>query len=274
MSEKTYTERNVSPDHRDILVVGCGKMAGALLSQWITTENTFTALDPSAGGVPKGVRHVGSAEELAADETFDVIVVGLKPQLVEDILPGFNGRLKDGGYVFSMAAGMSASRISGTLGGARTVRIMPNLPAAIGSGISALYAGEGVSSEHRTHAESLALTSGKVQWVDDEDAIDRFTAIAGSGPGYVFELLRAYTEAATGLGFSREEARKMVLATVIGTARMAEEDERSLTDLRNAVTSPNGTTAAGLDALAGAGSADAMFESALKTAYARAVELR
>ena len=111
--------------------------------------------------------------------------------------------------------------------------------------------------------------------VVDEDQLDRVTAVAGSGPGYVFELARAYVAAAEGIGFSHEQARALVLGTLEGTIAMAiAEDDKSLEDLRNSVTSKGGTTAAGLDALNGDGAVSRKFEQTLEAAYKRAVELR
>jgi pyrroline-5-carboxylate reductase len=273
MNEKTYTDQKTGSRSRNVLVIGCGKMAGALLSGWLRGQDRFTAVEPGEGSVPDGVRHVRNQEELAG-ETFDTLVVGIKPQMLADILPAYTQNLANGAYVLSMAAGVSAAAVSRLLNDAPTIRIMPNLPAAIEEGVSALFAQESVSGDQRDHAEHLARLSGQAHWMDDEDRIDRFTAVAGSGPGYVFELLRAYVAAAEALGFEADEAREMVLATVIGTARMAEKDDRSLEDLRNAVTSPNGTTAAGLKGLADTAALDDAFSAALRGAYDRAVELR
>ena len=138
-----------------------------------------------------------------------------------------------------------------------------------------LVAGAGVTDDQRTHATAMMERTGTVVEVADEDQLDRVTAVAGSGPGYVFELARAYVAAAEGLGFDRDQARALVLGTLEGTIAMAiEEDGQSLEDLRNSVTSKGGTTAAGLDALNGDGTMSRKFEATLEAAYKRAVELR
>jgi len=116
--------------------------------------------------------------------------------------------------------------------------------------------------------------NGKVIEVSDEDALDRFTAIAGSGPGYVFELARTYTMAAMELGFDEAEARAMVLGTIEGTIAMASADDTPLEELRNSVTSKGGTTAAGLAALNADGQLTDLLSNTAKAAYDRAVELR
>lgn len=110
--------------------------------------------------------------------------------------------------------------------------------------------------------------------VDSEDALDRITAVAGSGPGYVFEMARAYVEAAMGLGFDEEDARKMVLGTMAGAIAMAEAECEPLEELRNSVTSKGGTTAAGVEALNGDGTFSSLIRSTLEAAYKRAGELR
>ena len=161
------------------------------------------------------------------------------------------------------------------MGDAPVIRIMPNLPAFVGKATNGLVAGAGVTDDQRTHATAMMERTGTVVEVADEDQLDRVTAVAGSGPGYVFELARAYVAAAEGLGFDRDQARALVLGTLEGTIAMAiEEDGQSLEDLRNSVTSKGGTTAAGLDALNGDGTMSRKFEATLEAAYKRAVELR
>jgi pyrroline-5-carboxylate reductase len=115
---------------------------------------------------------------------------------------------------------------------------------------------------------------GTFVWVDSEDGLDRVTAIAGSGPGYVFELARTYVQAATALGFSEDQARSLVLGTLAGTIEMAQSSNRSLATLRDNVTSKNGTTEAGLKALNGDNALTDLMSAAVHAAYARATEMR
>ncbi|MCI4646367.1 MAG: hypothetical protein MRY64_16420 [Hyphomonadaceae bacterium] len=116
--------------------------------------------------------------------------------------------------------------------------------------------------------------AGELVWVETEDGLDRVTAIAGSGPGYVFEIARCYVEAACKLGFSEEQARTLVLGTMAGAIDMAATSPNSLADLRNAVTSKAGTTEAGLNALNGSGALSTLLEATTRAAYERAVDLR
>ncbi|MCQ8186453.1 pyrroline-5-carboxylate reductase [Parvularcula sp. BGMRC 0090] len=254
-------------------MVGCGKMGGALLSRWLSPDGpAFVVADP-AGPPSLDVAHVEGPSELDG-QCFDLMVAAVKPQLLGQVLPSYAEYLEPDGFVLSMAAGTSASTVSTAAGGAPVIRIMPNLPAAVGQGVSALYAEDRINAEQKELAENFAAAAGRFVWVEDEDGIDRFTAVAGSGPGYVFELLRAYQDAAREAGFDEATSRELVLGTVAGTAAMALEDQRPFAELRDDVTSPNGTTQAGLTAMGEGGVLEDRLRSAVRAAYNRAVELR
>jgi pyrroline-5-carboxylate reductase len=249
-------------------------MGGALLKAWAAnTDHEFTVADPAKPDLPQGVAQVRSVEDLGEQE-FDYLIVALKPQLIDDVLPGYLPRLSPSGVISSIAAGYSAAKLAAHAPGRSVIRIMPNLPAVIGKGVSGLYAHGTVPETASSEIERLASCSGDIVWVDSEDMLDRLTAVAGSGPGYVFEMLRAYVEAAEDLGFSEEDAKNLVLGTVRGTLELALESDLSLEDLRKNVTSKGGTTAAGLDALNGKGEFSDLIGNTLEAAYRRAVELR
>ncbi len=249
-------------------------MGGALLEYWKRGGEQFSIVDPFLENAPDGVQLCKDRTELG-DRQFDVVIVAIKPQMIDEILPDYAPMLADNGYVISMAAGASIARLSSVMNDAPVIRIMPNLPAFVGKATNGLVAGPGVTDEQRQHATAMMERTGTVVQVDDEDQLDRVTAVAGSGPGYVFELARAYVAAAEGIGFSHQQARALVLGTLEGTIAMAiDQDDQSLEDLRNSVTSKGGTTAAGLDALNGDGAMSRKFEATLEAAYKRAVELR
>lgn len=258
----------------NILMVGCGKMGSALLTHWMSGGERFTIVDPALESAPASARLVADAGELG-DEQFDVVIVAIKPQLVDEVVAQHAHRLAAGGYALSIAAGCSAGRIAKALNGAPVVRVMPNLPAAVGEGVSGLYAAGDADPAQLAHAQAMMERAGDVVVVDSEDRLDRVTAVAGSGPGYVFEIARTYVAAAEELGFSHEDARKMVLGTMAGTLAMAMEDGADeLGSLRNSVTSKGGTTAAGLAALNGDDELSRLMRATLQAAYDRAVELR
>ena len=273
-----------------VALVGYGKMGAALLSQWREGADQrfpghrFFVIDPAVdlaengssegtGGEPPRVTFLNEPPP-PAHCAFDCLIVAVKPQMLDEVLPLYADRLAEGGMVASIAAGCSIARLRTLAGGAPTVRIMPNLPAAIGAGVSGLCADPSVSDAQRAMVEALMAAVGTVVWVSDEDQLDRLTAVAGSGPGYVFEMARSYVAAAQALGFDAKQARQLVLGTLAGTIAMAEQSPLTLEELRTSVTSKNGTTAAGLDALNGEGAFDRLIAATLDAAYARAVALR
>jgi|TARA_R100000501_G_scaffold12618_1_gene23311 pyrroline-5-carboxylate reductase len=258
----------------NILMIGCGKMAGSMLRRWQDLEKySFTIVDPALERAPEGIRlHAGFPD--VEDQKFDLLIVGIKPQMVNDILPQYKSVMADDGFALSIAAGVPAGHVATLLGGRPVVRVMPNLPTAYGVGMSAIYKGKGVSEAQAGHVETLIEATGKFITVEEEDRIDRFTAIAGSGPGYVFEFMNSFASAATELGFDAEEARMLAVETVLGTAHMASHEERALADLRDDVTSPNGTTQAGLDVLRRGGDLADLLRETTEAAYRRACELR
>lgn len=266
-----------------IALIGYGKMGAALLTRWQAVaasefaEHRFVVIDPAiepgAGESDARVTFLNQPPPLA-ESGFDLVIVAVKPQVLDQVLPLYAGRLAEGGFVASIAAGCPIARLRSLANGAPVVRIMPNLPAAIGAGVSGLCADPAVTQGQRDTIEALMAAVGMALWVGDEDQLDRLTAIAGSGPGYVFEIARSYVEAARALGFAPEVARQLVLATMAGTIAMAQQSDLALEELRNSVTSKGGTTAAGLAVLNDDGVLDRLLTETLKAAYARAVELR
>ena len=257
-----------------ILLIGCGKMGGALLTQWLKTDvGEFFIVDPMLETGPDGVKLYRTFDEIS-DQSFDLLVVAIKPQLVDDILPQYSNVLAADGFILSIAAGCSVERLKQALPNASAIRVMPNLPSAVGAGVSGIFASEDVNPAQQDVAETMMRAAGKVVWVDTEDQLDRVTAVAGSGPGYVFEIARAYVAAAMALGFDRAQARDLVLGTIAGAIEMADQSSEDLETLRNSVTSKNGTTEAGLTALNGDGNLDKLLRATTEAAYRRAVELR
>jgi pyrroline-5-carboxylate reductase len=257
-----------------ILLVGCGKMGGALMAQWSNAKHaTFTIVDPAMDEAPHGVTLKSSSSELD-EHVFDIIIVAIKPQLIDKVLPEYKARLSVNGVLASIAAGCSVSRLQIAMGDVPVIRIMPNLPSEIGKGVCGLFASPKVEAHQRSAIENLMTLAGTAIWVEDEDGLDRITAIAGSGPGYVFEIARTYVHAAVELGFSQEEARALVLGTLSGTIAMAQSSDQTLEVLRDNVTSKNGTTHAGLVALNGDETLTKLMKATTQAAYKRAIEMR
>lgn len=256
------------------LMIGCGNMGSSLLRRWINIVSAqFTVVDPVTAFSHPDVRMLKDASELGGD-MFDLMIVAVKPQLIDRILPDYLEYLPATGTVLSIAAGYSAHRLQALSEGRSVIRIMPNMPASIGKGTSGLYATASVSPQTLQNVQTLMSATGEVIRVDNEDDLDRVTAIAGSGPGYVFEIARSYSEAAEALGFDPATARRLVLTTLAGTIAMALETGDDLKDLRNSVTSKAGTTEAGLNVLNGDGRLTRLLKQTTRAAYDRAVELR
>lgn len=257
-----------------VLMVGCGNMGASLLARWVDVPGmTYSVADPVATFPDSRVKSFKSAEDVEGGP-FDLLVIAVKPQLIEDVIPDYLDHLKADAPALSIAAGVSCERLESIVGARPVIRVMPNLPASIGKGVSGLYFTDKTPDGAKETARQMMGAAGTIVEVEEEFDLDKVTAIAGSGPGYVFEIARAYMEAAKELGFEEEQARKLVLDTIAGTIEMAVGSTDDLADMRNAVTSKAGTTEAGLNALNGTGDLSRLLIGATQAAYKRAVELR
>ena len=257
-----------------VLMVGCGNMGGALLARWVDVPGiSFCTADPVSAFPDTRVQSFDSASKVTGGP-FDLLVIAVKPQMIADIIPGYLPHLQADAAVLSIAAGVSCARLETVVGQRPIVRVMPNLPAKIGKGVSGLHFNETVPEAVKDLIRQMMLAAGSIVEVDQEDSLDKVTAIAGSGPGYVFEIARAYVDAAMALGFDADQARTLVLDTIAGAVEMAAGTQDDLADMRNAVTSKAGTTEAGLSALNGNGDLSQLMLAATQAAYKRAVELR
>jgi pyrroline-5-carboxylate reductase len=249
-------------------------MGGAMLRQWVNHDgNQFTVADPAVTDLPDGTTHVTKATSLPTAE-FDVIVIAIKPQMIAELLPDYIPALKPGGCFVSIAAGCSIATLADIVGDAAIIRVMPNMAAMVGMGVSGLYANPNCADQQVTEVAAFIAQTGRCVTLASEDEIDRLTAVSGSGPGYVFEIMRSYVDAAKGLGFDEQTARALVFDTITGTVETARQSDASLEDLRNSVTSKNGTTQAGLDELRRGGQLDSLLNDTVQAAYRRAGELK
>lgn len=179
----------------------------------------------------------------------DVIVLAVKPQHLAAALAPLRERTGPA-LIVSVAAGVRGADIARWLGGqARVIRAMPNTPALIGAGITALVAATAVTRADRDAAQTILGATGQTLWVDNEDEIDAVTGVSGSGPAYVFRFIEAMMDAAQQVGLSAEQARTLVLATFDGATRLAMQSDEPPSVLRERVTSKGGTTAAALERL-------------------------
>lgn len=254
-----------------LLLVGCGKMGSALLSRWRQARaagiEDYTIIDPAATGdnifpdldsVPKTVSP-------------DVVVLAVKPQQMADILPAYAKRFGEKPLYLSIAAGKSVAGLKKILGEkANIVRAMPNTPALIGEGMTALCAAASVSAAQKEIATQLMEAAGAAVWVEDETLMDAVTAISGSGPAYLFLFMEALQHAAMQCGLSEALAETLVRQTVKGSALLAGKEDFAA--LRKQVTSPGGTTEAAVKMLQGKGFEKLICDAAV-AAMQRAHEL-
>lgn len=251
-----------------VLLVGCGRMGSAMARGWHGGERVLV-FDPMVERLPEGVERVEALGSVAGGEDL-VVVLAVKPQAFGPVAEALRPLASGGALFVSIMAGITLDRMSAVLGGTRrTVRAMPNTPAAIGKGITAAVAGDGLADGDRGAVERLLAPTGDFVWIDDEGQIDAVTAVSGSGPAYFFRFTEALALAGEGAGLPAPLAMRLARATFTGAAALAEADEASLAELRRQVTSPGGTTAAGLAEMDRDGAIDALTRRIVDAAAAR-----
>ncbi len=240
-------------DERGLVLLGCGKMGSAMLEGWLAggvAPSSVWILDPVPSERLQGLAGQGLHLNTDLPESPAVCIVAVKPQMMGEALPRI-APLGNGETVFlSIAAGTPVAAFEAVLG-AQTpvVRAMPNTPAAIGRGITALIGNAQVDEAGMALAETLLQAVGQTVRLEDESQMDAVTAVSGSGPAYVFHLIEALAAAGEAEGLSGELAMQLAKATVAGAGALAERAAESPEQLRINVTSPGGTTAAALEVL-------------------------
>ena len=266
-----------------LVLVGCGKMGGALLAGWRSqgiAAADVLVVEPSddlAATVRQqhGVTVVPNAAGLPDDLTPAVLVFAVKPQVMGEVVPQFRHVAETGAVVLSIAAGTTIELFERELGvSTPIVRSMPNTPASIGRGITALCANSHVTADQRRAAQALIEAVGEAVWVDDEHLMDVVTAVSGSGPAYVFLLIEALADAAEKYGLPADTAERLAEVTVTGAGELARQSEETAAELRRHVTSPGGTTEAALEELIGANkSMHMLLDRAVAAAIQRGKDL-
>lgn len=237
-----------------IFLVGGGKMGSALLQGWLAAGfgvAQFMVNEPApSDDLAASVAVVNPTAEQLEQSMPDIIVLAIKPQMADSVLPDLIPAVRRSTVVISLLAGQSIEHLSALLGGHDViVRTMPNTPAAIGLGMTALIASDGVSAAQKQDAGHLMQAVGETVWLDSQKQMDAVTAISGSGPAYVFYLAETMMSAGVSLGLSEEMALQLARQTIVGAATMMVQSDTSPSQLRRNVTSPNGTTEAALDVL-------------------------
>ena len=251
-------------------------MAGAILQRWIEcglSAARVSVVDPGRSDPPAAGVTLLSALPSGLDEG-TVVVLGVKPQALPAVASALSQLLREGHVVVSMLAGVTLEQLRISLGDdADLVRIMPNLPVALGKGVCALYAGTRTRAEAVLSAERLLQPLGLVEKLADESQFNLLTAISGCGPAFVFRFIDALAKAAVGLGFEAAQAARLAMATVEGSSALAAMADEPPADLADKVASKGGMTREGLDVLDADGRLETLLIDTLRAARDRGEEL-
>ena len=254
-----------------ILLIGCGNMGGAMLAGWLASgmdPGTFTVVDPVLGQAPAGVTLLRDLP----DAHFDAVLLGIKPQLLGEVALAVAGLAGSETTVLSILAGVELASLAARFPAAKgLVRIMPNLAAAIGKSPIAL-AQRGLGAADMAQVTALMTPLGTPEWFD-ESQFDAVTALAGSGPAFVYRFIDALAAGATALGLPADQAQRLALATVEGAGALASASEHAPGELARRVASPGGTTEAGLKALDADAALARLVAATLKAAADRSAEM-
>jgi pyrroline-5-carboxylate reductase len=264
-------------DSSRIAFIGGGNMASAIIGGLIRqglAPAQVAVVEPFAEARARLAQQFGvTAQEHAgaALAACDLVVWAVKPQTFKDAAAQARAHVQQALHL-SVAAGIRSDSIAAWLGTERIVRSMPNTPALVGKGMTALFARGAVGAAEKSRVEQVIATTGEFLWVDAEKQLDAVTALSGSGPAYVFYFLEAMTQAGAEMGLGEEQARRLAVGTFVGASELARASQEPLQLLRERVTSKGGTTHAALTSMEQDG-VKAEFVKALHAACRRAEEL-
>lgn len=254
-----------------ILICGCGNMGGAMLAGWLAAgldPARFTVVDPVLAEAPAGVRLLRAVPA----ERFEIVLLGIKPQSLPEVAPALAPATR-GAVVLSILAGAELATLAAAFPeAAGLVRVMPNLAAAIGKSPLGLFS-QGLDEAGKAKVGALLDPLGTAEWLAAEDQLDAVTALAGSGPAFVYRFIAALADGGTALGLDPAQADRLARAMVEGAAALAARSTETPAELARRVTSPGGTTAAGLAVIDADGAFAELVAETLKAARDRGAEL-
>ncbi|KPL69699.1 pyrroline-5-carboxylate reductase [Erythrobacter sp. SG61-1L] len=256
-----------------ILLVGCGNMTGAMLKGWIAggiAPSVFTVVNPSPRDLPEGVTQLRSLPDVGQ---FDAVMLGVKPQKLAEVAPQVAPLVGQGTVLLSVLAGVQLATLAAAFpNSAAQVRVMPNLAAALGKSPVALV-GAGLDDASTARIDALMAPLGTAEWLTEEGLMDLVTALAGSGPAFVYRFIDALAQGAANLGLPAEQAQRLALATVEGASALAAASEHSPGELARRVASPGGVTQVGLDILDKGNALADLMEATLRGARDRSIQM-
>lgn len=259
-----------------VLLIGCGKMGGAMLAGWRQWPGFQAAvIEPKAPvETAPQVSLYKDASEIPADFQPDAIIIAVKPQEMDNVAPHYQRYVRPETVFLSIAAGKTIASFEKYWGNAAAiVRAMPNTPAAVGRGVTVLVANGNVAAGQRDLCQRLLEAVGSVEWVEDEGLLDAVTAVSGGGPAYVFLLMEAMADAGVAAGLPRALSENIARATVEGSGELSRQAAEAPETLRKNVMSPGGTTAEAIGVLDAADGMRPLFERAIAAATRRSREL-
>lgn len=266
-----------TPQNTPMAFIGGGNMASAIIGGLIrqgTPARLITVVEPFAETATRLRTELGVQVLSQADSSLSqakLVVWAVKPQVFKEAAAPVAALTRQALHL-SVAAGIRTESICAWLGTSQLVRTMPNTPALVGKGMTALFACDGVSPQQKTLVEQVVATTGQYLWVNQEQHLDAVTALSGSGPAYVFFFLEAMTEAGVGMGLTQQQAYQLAVATFAGASSLAAASSEPPEVLRQRVTSKGGTTYAAITSMENAGIKQA-FVAAMQAAEQRAREL-
>ena len=280
-NEKQMEALSVFTSAQPMVLIGCGKMGSALLDGWLNA-----GLDPKAvyivdpgldkcplGAVPK--RNIlESVQDMPKKKKPTLMLLAIKPQVMVTVLPLIKKAEITPNVVLSIAAGTTIKKISeGFPEGVQIIRAMPNTPAAVGEGITAVVRSPDLPKVQETLITKLLSGVGDVIWINREGDLDAVTAVSGSGPAYIFHMVEAMTAAGVQAGLAEETSYQLAVKTVVGSGQLLKKSGKTARDLRREVTSPKGTTEAALNILMSENGLSRLMRHAIQAAFDRAREL-
>ena len=278
MNSPATASSSEAPDLRHfsghLALVGAGKMGSALLQGWLRfgiDPAKLVVIEPAPSPETSALRARGVRlnPDTATLRDVAAIVVAVKPQVADDVLPGVAPMISASTVVVSIMAGRTLRYLSSTLNtSCALVRAMPNTPAAIGRGVTVAVP-LGADRAQRDLSDRLLRATGTVEWIDDEALMDAVTAVSGSGPAYVFLLAEVLAQAGAAAGLPADLAARLARGTVAGSGELLQQSALDPAVLRENVTSPGGTTAAALEVLMGRNGVARLMNEAVRAATER-----
>ncbi len=255
------------------LFFGCGNMGGAILRGWINkgvAGRYFHVISPSKRAMPQGVHVYASAADFG--DIADMLIIGIKPQMLDNLAEDIRSVISEKTIIISILAGIELVDLQNHFPQNSIVRMMPNLAIEFGKSPIGLFGGD-ISATHKQFIDTILAPLGMVEWGDNDEHINIVTAMAGSGPAYLYRFIDALALAAVDLGMEEKQAMRLATMMVDGASDLASLSTDSPSELAAKVTSKAGTTAAGLNVLDNEGALEHLVKNTVKAARDRGVEL-